>query len=485
MAVESLMGLNSYINEQMKAWKVPGLSVVVVQDGEVIMMESYGHRNIAQDLPVTHDTVFAIGSSTKAFTALAAGILVDEAKIDLDTPVKEYLPQFKMYDDYVSQRITIRDMLCHRSGLPRHELMWYNSPFTRDEIIDRLQYLEPNIDFRSKWQYQNIMYMVAGYIIGHVCNSSWEEVVQDRILNPLGMSSSQFSVDKTKLQDDYALPYAVHESGLQAVSFRNIDIMGPAGSINANIKDMAHWVKFQMNLGMFNGERIVSQDMLATLHMPQMVGGIPGINQNNMDMSCYGLGWTIEPYRGSRMVHHGGNIDGFSAHVAFMPIEKTGVVVLSNLNGTPLPMFIANHIFDRLLGGEVDDWSGQSLERMKKASEFTESTPDNTEKKSGEEAVRPLKTPLMNLVGNYEHPGYGTMVIELVETGLQAIFNSMTFPITHVDGNLFELNVVAFELKTNLTFHTDLNGRVNRLSAVLLFETGANEIEFSKNEILR
>lgn len=239
MEVESLLGLNRYIEEQMKAWKVPGLSIAVVKDGEVIMMEGYGHRDIDQRLPVTPNTLFAIGSTTKAFTALAAGILADEGTLDLDTPVKEYLPQFKMYDSFASERMSVRDMLCHRSGLPRHELMWYNSPLNREEIIERLQYLEPNVDFRTKWQYQNMMYMVAGYIIGHVCDSSWEEVVQNRIFTPLGMTSSQFSVETTQLQDDYALPYVVPEDKHKSVPFRNIDAMGPAGSINSNVKDMA------------------------------------------------------------------------------------------------------------------------------------------------------------------------------------------------------------------------------------------------------
>lgn len=479
MEVEALLGLNRYIEEQMKAWKVPGLSIAVVKDGEVIMMEGYGHRDIDQRLPVTPNTLFAIGSCSKAFTALAAGILADEGTLDLDTPVKEYLPHFKMHDELASERITVRDMLCHRSGLPRHELMWYNSPLNREEIIERLQYLEPNVDFRAKWQYQNMMYMVAGYITGLVCNSSWEEVVQNRILTPLGMTSSQFSVGTTQLQDDYALPYVVHEDKHKAVPFRNIDAMGPAGSINSNVKDMAQWIKLQMNEGLFDGERIVSQDMLATLHMPHMVGGIPGINQSNIDMNCYGLGWSIEPYRGSRMMHHGGSIDGFSANAAFMPAEKIGVVVLSNLNGTPLPMYISNHILDRLLGGDVEDWCGEALTKMKNHSEpVDDPSSDNIEKTNDKKECRPLGIPLENLVGSYEHPGYGIMVIEQVGTELEVEFNAMTLPLKHMDGSLFELNYTAFELKTSLTFHTDPDGEVIRLSAVLLLEPGAKEIEF-------
>ncbi|MGV2805860.1 serine hydrolase, partial [Clostridium perfringens] len=165
-------------------------------------------------------------------------------------------------------------------------------------------------------------------------------------------------VDKTQLQHDYAIPYMQIDDQAHVIPFRNIDTIGPAGSINSNIKDMANWVRFQMNHGMHNGQRLISSEVLDTLHTPHMVCEMTEVNENNTIMGSYGLGWLIEPYRGLRMVSHGGNIDGFTAHVAFIPTEKIGVVVLSNLNGTPLPVFIANYIFDSLLGGEVKDWSG-------------------------------------------------------------------------------------------------------------------------------
>ncbi|RAR45865.1 serine hydrolase [Paenibacillus sp. MDMC362] len=219
----------------------------------------------------------------------------------------------------------------------------------------QLLHWQPDVEFRTKWQYQNIMYMVAGYVVGHVSRSSWEEVVQKRIFEPLNMTSSQFSVDKTQLHHDYAMPYIQIEDQARVIPFRNIGTIGPAGSINSNIKDMANWVRFQINHGMHDGQRLVSDEMLDTLHTPHMVCDMTEVNLNNTHLGSYGLGWLIEPYRGSRMVIHEGNIDGFTAHVAFMPAEKMGVVVLSNLNATPLPVYIANYIFDSLLGGEVKD----------------------------------------------------------------------------------------------------------------------------------
>ncbi|MCT1402032.1 serine hydrolase [Paenibacillus sp. p3-SID867] len=478
MTMESLTGIHAYIEEQMKAWKVPGLSVAVVKNQEIVMMEGYGYRNIDKSLPVTSETLFAIGSSTKAFTALAAGILADEKILKLDTPVKEYLPDFKMFDPFATERITLRDMLCHRSGLPRHDLMWYNASLTREEIIERLRYLEPNVDFRTKWQYQNIMYMVAGYVVGHVSRSSWEEVVQKRIFRPLNMTSSQFSVDKTQLHHDYAMPYIQIEDQARVIPFRNIDTIGPAGSINSNIKDMANWVRFQINHGMHDGQRLVSNEMLDTLHTPHMVCEMTEVNENNTHMGSYGLGWLIEPYRGLRMVSHGGNIDGFTAHVAFIPAEKIGVVVLSNLNGTPLPVFISNYIFDSLLGGEVKDWSGLALGQKKEATVASEPTTNNEAAPGEKQPIVPLSASLLDLAGTYVHAGYGEMVVELVDGGLRAGFNSMLFPLTHQNANQFELHVTVFDIKTKATFLTDSNGSVDRLSVIMLFETGAKEIEF-------
>lgn len=480
MDLVSLEGMNTYIEEQMKAWKVPGLSVAVVKDQEIVMMEGYGYRNVDQNLPVTSDTIFAIGSSTKAFTALSAGIMADEGVLDLDAPVKKYLPGFKMFDQYATERITVRDMLCHRTGLPRHELMWYNTSMTREDIIERLRFLEPNTDFRTKWQYQNIMYMVAGYIVGHVNHSSWEEVVQKRILNPLNMSSSQFTVALTPSQQDYALPYKLIEDKADVIGFRNIDTMGPAGSINSNIKDMANWVRFQMNKGMYNGQRIVSNEMLDTMHEPHMICGMSGINENNTNMGSSGLGWSIEPYRGLRMVYHGGNIDGFTAHVAFVPAEKIGVVVLSNLNATPLPVFIANYIFDHLLRGEVRDWSGHALAHSKEVTAATESATINKESSEVKDRNISSLSSFQDLLGTYVHPGYGKMTVKLLEGELWAELNSLLFPLTYHSENQFELHVIEFDIKTKATFHLDSNGKVDRLSVILLMEPGTKEVEFCK-----
>ncbi|MEW5901563.1 MAG: serine hydrolase domain-containing protein, partial [Acidobacteriota bacterium] len=182
----------------MAEWKVPGMAVAIVKDGQVILAEGYGLKDVKNNLKVTPQTIFAIGSSSKAFTATAMGILTDDGKLDWDKPVREYLPSFKLWDLFASERMTPRDLVCHRSGLPRHDVMWYNSPLSRKELFDRIQYLKPNKDFRANFQYQNLMFMTAGYLVGQLSGSTWEEFTKKKIFEPLGMNDSNFSVEESK-----------------------------------------------------------------------------------------------------------------------------------------------------------------------------------------------------------------------------------------------------------------------------------------------
>ncbi|WP_244918744.1 serine hydrolase domain-containing protein [Paenibacillus dendritiformis] len=289
-----LHGFSEYIRQQMEQWKVPGLSIAVIQGQQIVMAEGFGLRNVEQGLEVTPETLFAIGSCTKAFTAMSAGMLVDEGKLDWDRPVKEYLPNFKLYDSIATERITIRDMLCHRSGLPRHDLMWYNAPFTREEIIERLQYLEPNHDFRSKWQYNNLMYMAAGYLVGQLAGVPWEQWVQERIFAPLRMDNSNFSIDEMERHPNAAVPYIDKDNQVQATAYRNLDVIGPAGSINSNVMEMANWVLLQLNQGTFQGQQLVTEGSIATMHTPQMPCGSSHFWKKELPICTYGLGCALK-----------------------------------------------------------------------------------------------------------------------------------------------------------------------------------------------
>ncbi len=382
-AATALAGFDDWVGSAMKSWNVPGLAVAIVKDGDVVLAKGYGLRNIQANLPVTSDTLFAIGSSTKAFTTMAMGMLVEEGKLAWDVPVTTYLPRFALKDDVAGTRMTPRDLVTHRSGLPRHDLVWYNAKLSRKELVERLPYLQPNEDFRETFQYQNLMFLTAGHLTAEVAGTSWEDVLRTRILVPLGMTSTNFSVSETQKTRDFAMPYTLKEKAPLDIAFRNIDTMGPAGSLNSSVNEMARWVQLHLGGGVIGGKRIVAARQIQDMHRPQMViQTFPGLFEDTeIQQPAYGLGWFIESYRGKKRVHHGGNIDGFSAMVSLLPDDRVGVVVLSNLNGTPLPGIVARHASDRLLGLEPIDWHDRSLKRR----DVAEKAAATAKKAAGEE----------------------------------------------------------------------------------------------------
>jgi CubicO group peptidase (beta-lactamase class C family) len=465
--LDFLNGFAEYIEEKRQAWKVPGIAVAVVKDGEVIFSQGFGLRNVAENLPVTPETIFAIGSSSKAFTAASVAIGVDDGKLEWDKPVQTYLPAFKMKDDFASARMSARDLLCHRSGLPRHDLGWYNSEATREQLLERIQYLEPNRDFRTHFQYQNWMYMTAGYLAGYVQGTSWEAVVRERIFAPLGMTSSQFSVDESQSAPDFALPYDEKDGEVKQIPFRNITTVGPAGSINSNVVDMIKWVQLQLDGGKLGEQVIFSEASAKQLHSQQMVCNDPlwGEVFGGNPVS-YGLGWFMNPFRDQYLIHHGGNIDGFSALVSFMPALKTGMVVLTNLNGNSLTTTVTNTFYDRLLGGEGKDWHGYFMgfrEKMKAQLEEAKSK-SAADRVEGTQPSHALDA----YVGEYEHPGYGVLKIaKAADGGLTLTYNRIDMALKHYHYDIFEATMESNEASFKLTFATDLKGNIGSLGIQL------------------
>lgn len=466
-------GFRSFVLQKMKEWNVPGAAIAVVKGDEVIMAEGFGFKNEEQKLKVNPETVFAIGSATKAFTTAGMAILADEGKMDWDLPVREYLPEFKMHDPVATERLTPRDLACHRSGLPRHDMMWYNSPFSREEIFQRLRYLEPNRDFRAKWQYQNLMYMTAGYLTGRIAGTTWEDFIHERLFKPLHMKSSNFSVEDMQKLQDYALPYQEKNGKIEKIPFRNINAIGPAGSINSNVLDMANWVRLHLGSSKFSG--ILSEGSLNELHTP-CISCDQSFKEKEFPMAGYSLGWFVEPYRGHHMIHHGGNIDGFSSLVCFMPYENIGAVILTNLNGSVLPNLLAYNIFDRLLGLDEIDWSGRlkgETEKIKKAALGVDRSADI----SRMEGTEPSHA-LGDYTGIYEHPGYGELKIELKDGVLQVMYNSFVMPLQHYHYDTFEMKLELTGAKMLSSFDDDLHGYISSFSVPFEMAEGAKEIEF-------
>lgn len=470
-----LKGFPEFVTKLLADWKVPGVAISVVKDGKVIYAEGFGFRNVEQGLKVTPRTLFAIGSCTKAFTATAVGILVDEGKIEWDKPVRNYLPTFKLSDPIASEHMTPRDLLCHRSGLPRHDLMWYGSSLSRKEFFERLKYLELSKEFRSAWQYQNLMFMTAGYLVGEVAGTTWEEFVRKMILDPLEMKESNLSVTESEKSSDFSSPYQEKKDKVVVIPFRNIDSMGPAGSINSNVLEMANWMLFNLNKGKWGDKQIISEAALTQIHTPQMVMQSP-LRHEEMLHSSYSMGWLISAYKGHLLLTHGGGIDGFTALVSFMPRDKTAVVILSNLSGNVVPSIISYNLFDRILGLEQTDWNKRLREERAQALEEAEKAKKEVEKdrKTGTTPSHPLE----DYAGDYEHPGYGVLSILKEGEGLKGKINSLEFPLTHFHYDIFELKVEEFRLTQKISFFTDLKGNISSLSVQL--EPSLDPIVFNR-----
>jgi CubicO group peptidase (beta-lactamase class C family) len=463
-AKQALAGFDSFVNEAIKAWEVPGLAVAVVKNGEVVLSSGYGLRDVSHQLPVTSKTLFAIGSCTKAFTTFVIGTLVDEGKLDWDAPVRTYIPEIRFQDRVATEQITPRDLVTHRSGLPRHDLIWYNASLSPKEIVSRLPYLEASEPFRSKFQYNNVMFMTAGYLVQRLTGQPWEEAVRARIFTPLKMTASNFSVKDSQRASDFAKPYADRDDKIMEIPFRDITNVGPAGSINSNVEDMSRWLVVHTDKGKIDGRQLISAAVLTDIHTPHMTTGTAP-ERPEIAPAGYALGWGVDDYRGHRRVHHGGGIDGFVTATTLFPDDRIGLVVFANLGGTALPELLTRQASDRLLGLSPIDWSGEELAKKAKrkaADKDAKSKKDNA-RRTGTNPAHKLE----EYAGEYEHPGYGVVKIELKEGKLNLSFNSIEAPLEHWHFEVFRAlknpTDPAFE-DEKVQFLTNVNGYVDALA---------------------
>jgi CubicO group peptidase (beta-lactamase class C family) len=455
-----LKGFDVVVERALTEFHVPGAAVAIVRNDSVVLAKGYGVRQVGEPARVDEHTMFAIGSASKAFTAAGIGMLVDEGKVRYDDPVTRYLPGFAMYDPYASKEMRIRDLLTHRSGLARGDLLWYGSSLNRDQVVDRVRFLKPSWSFRTTFGYQNLMFITAGQISARVEGKSWDDVMRDRLFVPLGMSSTNTTVRALAGQADVATPHALRNDSVRAIPYRNIDNAGPAGSINSNVVDMANWVRMQIDSGRFNGKAILSATPWAAPQTPQFVINDPlfrALMPLGSEFLTYGFGWFIQDFRGRKLVNHGGNIDGMSALIAMIPSERVGIVVLTNLNATQATMAIMADAFDRLLGvpaKDARDW----VATVKKVADGLEQQGKEAEKK--QLAARAANTrPSLDLAayaGTYSDSLYGEATVQLVDGTLVAQYGQAfkgplehwhydTF-VAHWDSPVFAKSTVSFVL---------------------------------------
>ena len=338
-----LAAVERAVEERRQQLGIPGLSLVIVKDDRVVYMKGLGFKDFERKVPVTPDTLFAIGSSSKAFTAMLVAMAADEGKLSLEDSPKKFLPYFKLQDPEADAKITLRDLLSHSSGLNRTDLAWVSGTLNREEVIRVASQAKPTAKLREKFQYQNVMYAAAGEVVGRVERSTWEKLISERILRPLGMKASNTSVPEMQKSRDYSFGYVYEEATKETrrVPTRNLPAIAPAGAINSNARDMAQWLRLMLGGGVFEGKRLVSEKSFAELVKPQtkIAGNV-----------SYGLGWFLRDWKGHKVVEHGGNIDGFNAQVALMPDQRLGFVMLTNVSASPLPATTMNTVWTNLVG---------------------------------------------------------------------------------------------------------------------------------------
>ncbi|MGH9324899.1 MAG: serine hydrolase [Vicinamibacteria bacterium] len=418
-----LAALDSLLETERKAWDIPGLAVAIVQRDSVVLAKGYGVREVGGAGPVDAHTLFAIGSTTKAFTSTALAMLVSEGAVRWDDRVVDRLPEFALEDPWVTREITIRDLLAQRSGLPMANLMWLSGQHDRFELVRRLRFLEPATGFRSAFSYQNVLYTAAGLVVEAVAGESWSTFLRKRVFRPLRMERTNSSVDSLAGAGNVATPHVVIDGKPRAVPYRNIDHVGPAGSINSNAAEMAQWLRFQLGGGEVDGQRLVAEEALDETRRPQIVIPLEGLLTALYPEArslTYGMGWVISDYRGRTLLDHSGGIDGMTSLVAIVPQEGIGVAILTSAQLPTPPYWLLYTILDRFLDAESYDWRAhfRELHRMLDAS-----------RRAGRVSSAEPSLPLDHYTGLYESAPLGEIGVEVRNGGLHLRYGRLEGPL--------------------------------------------------------
>lgn len=471
--------IEKIIKRGLETMKVEGVAIAVVKDGETILLDGFGFADRDKNSPMTCDHVIPIASTSKAFTATSVALVADEGKLDLDTPVREYMPDFALYDPIASNAVTARDLLCHRTGLPRHDLLWITwEDIPRDELVfKRLRHLPNSKSFRSVWQYQNHMYAAAGCLVERLSGKSWEDFVRERIFSPLGMKASAFGQDDRDPSRDYSILYKKNKDKKnEECEPESVVCVGPAGSIRSTARDMAEWLKFNLSGGKSGEETILSEKVFSELYKPNIPYELFPFEVDETLRIGYGLGWFIDCFRGEKLVQHGGNVSGASILVSMIPERNIGCVILSNQDGSLLPYALSASIFDLLLErGEAKDWVAFFNEKQ---IELEKASAEGMESFTGSKiADKPMLHEENEYYGTYSHPAYGEIIVygdavtEDAEKRISVNVHGNIFSLTHRHYDIFYMTV--YDIPLPASFKTGVDGSIESLS--IQFEPSMEE----------
>ncbi len=461
---KTLSDLNQYYAKALTDWKVPGMAIAIVKDGQVIFSKGFGVKNVNTGEAVDENSLFAIASNTKAFTSASIAMLIEEGKLSWDDKVTEYLPWFELYSPYVTHEMTIRDLLSHRSGLKTFsgDLIWYGTDHSREEIVRRAKYLKPSFGFRAGYGYQNIMYIAAGLIIEKVSGMSWDDFVQQRIFDPLKMNRSVTSINDLESKGNYTTPHNEYNGELITIEYLNWDNAAPLGGILSSVSDLSKWMILQLNNGISGIDTLFtaqSQNQMWQAHTVQTVSDYSQRMFPSTHFKAYGLGWGLMDYQSRKIVSHGGGYDGMISRTFLVPEENLGVVILTNTNtGITSPLMYKT--LDMFLSDDDKDWSQVYLDRNKQT--------NNVDPEEGRVKKTKPSFDLEAYTGTYGGKVYGETEVYL-ENGKLMLQMKQT---KIFKGNLTHWHYDTFELefkgvtslpKGKVQFKLNANGEIEEL----------------------
>ncbi|MBK6346329.1 MAG: serine hydrolase [Bacteroidales bacterium] len=480
--------LDAYFSEALKTWNVPGMAVAIIKNDTIVLLRGYGVKEIGKPGKVDENTLFAIASNTKSFTATAMAMLVDEGRLKWDDKVVDYLPWFRLYDPYVTLNMTIRDLLTHRSGLETFsgDLIWYGSSYSRDEVIKRASLLKPHYGFRAAYGYSNIMYLAAGQIIASVSGMTWDEFIRLRILKPLEMIQTNTSITKLDLKGNTAMPHNDVDDHVISINYLNWDNIGPAGSINSSAAEMIKWIQFQLKKGQWDGRELVSDKSLRELWSPQTIQRVSTFSEKlwpSTHFKSYGMGWGLMDYHGKKVISHSGGYDGMISFSGFVPEAGLGFVILTNKNSS-LYYPLSYKILDTYLSDEKTDWSSKFYE-------LTEKNQKAEQKEKEEESLKriPGTTPTLPLekyAGSYVSEIYGEARIHIKDNQLYLNFIPTPMfhsPLVHWQYNTFSIKFpdVPSLPEGKAAFILDSSGGIDKM----LIDVPNPDFDFTELEFIR
>lgn len=470
--LNKLNGVDDFIHKTLSDWNVPGIGIAVVHEDEMVFAKGYGYRDYGAKLPFTPQTIFPVASNTKLFTAIAAGLLVEEGLLSWDRPIREAVPSIRFSTDALNNTVTLRDMLAHRTGINRHDSMWFRSDFSRKDLYDRLRHMEPSDPLRQNFVYNNVMYAAVGHAIELLTGQSWEALVQQRLLDPAGMRDTVFSMPEVYRKDDFAVPYTERRDSTELFrlpSYEHMNGAGPAGGLNSNLQDMSRWLITLLSDGTLQDRQIIPQVVLKATMAPSMA--VPNHMLNirgfkEMLNQAYGMGLHTGVYRGHLMAFHGGSLGGFYSQVSYLPNERVGVVVfVIGHHCAVLSDLLTWNLYERLLDLDHTPWTGRYLPILQtlKEERLTARSKAANEQVAG---TMPSHA-LMDYCGTFEHPLYPQLKIDAYEGRLRLAFQAFVLALAHVHYDRFDTDDDEVYGKWSVNFSIDPQGQISALTLAL------------------